>query len=71
MAGDPNNNYECECARCGEHFRGNKRAIICPKCKLVAQAQELDMGYGPSPVFTGPDKNIGAPHWGKTTQGEN
>ena len=46
MSGDPNNNYECECAKCGEHFRGNKRASICPKCKLVNQAQELDMGYG-------------------------
>jgi hypothetical protein len=22
------------------------------------------------PVFDGPDKNIGPPHWGKTTQGE-
>ena len=24
MNTDPNNNYECQCARCDEHFRGNR-----------------------------------------------
>ena len=25
--------YECECAKCHNHFLGHKRSLFCPKCR--------------------------------------
>ncbi len=36
--------------------------------KLQTPRSAVERVFGP--VFTGPDKDIGPPHWGKTTQGE-
>jgi len=29
--------YECECGRCGNHYLGQKRSSTCPECKLKAE----------------------------------
>lgn len=51
----------------GRLLRQTGRELIA----TVTEALKADPVGSVSPVFTGPDKNIGPAHWGKTTQGYN
>ena len=34
--------YECECARCGDHYVGAKRSSLCPQCRHESTPREID-----------------------------
>ena len=48
---------------------GNARMAEAVAAQIACDFNPLTY-IGAQPVFDGPDKDIGPPHWGKTTQGE-